>query len=274
MAPTLLPVRPVVDALTAQWAVMDPLVSGLSDAQWSGPSILPGWTVADIVAHIIGTESMLAGRDVAAERDLGALEHVRNPIGEFNEKWLDHFRGSSRADVMAAYREVVSVRTEALSTISQEEFDAEAMTPAGRDTYGRFMRVRIFDCWMHEIDIRDSTDGSAPTLVGPAALALDEIAASLPFVVGKRAQAPSGSAILIRIGGLVPRELRIVVAERARAVDELPGGDESADVVLTLDALDLARLAGGRRSADPGRVEIAGDRAIGDAIVAHLNYVI
>ena len=29
-------------------------------------------------------------------------------------------------------------------------------TPAGPDSYGRFMRVRDFDCWMHQHDIRDA----------------------------------------------------------------------------------------------------------------------
>ena len=28
--------------------------------------------------------------------------------------------------------------------------------------YGRFMRVRVFDCWMHEQDIRDAL-GCRPT---------------------------------------------------------------------------------------------------------------
>ena len=41
------------------------------------------------------------------------------------------------------------------------------MTPAGPDTYGRFMRVRIFDCWMHEQDIRRAV-GRPGHVEGPA----------------------------------------------------------------------------------------------------------
>ncbi|MFW0787466.1 maleylpyruvate isomerase family mycothiol-dependent enzyme [Gordonia sp. CPCC 206044] len=274
MAKTLLPVRPVVAALSAQWAALDALATSLTDEQWAAPSILPGWSIADVIAHIIGTESTLAGRDVAAQRDVGALEHVRNPIGELNERWLDHYRGASRAEVMAAYREIVATRTDALSRITQDEFDADAMTPAGADSYGRFMRIRIFDCWMHELDIRDSTDGSLPTDPEPAEWALAEIAASLPFVVGKRARTPQGTTVVFQIGGPAPRTTRIVVGDRAAEVDELPGGDAAADVTLVLDGVDLARLAGGRRTADPERVGIAGDLAIGSAIVANLDYVI
>ncbi|MDY6808449.1 MAG: maleylpyruvate isomerase family mycothiol-dependent enzyme [Actinomycetota bacterium] len=274
MAKTLLPVEPIVDALVAQWQTLDDVVSALSDDQWSADSILPGWSVADIVAHVIGTESILEGRDVTSTRDVSALDHVRNPIGELNERWLDHYRGSSRADVMAALREIVGVRTDHLRAMSQEQFDADALTPAGQDTYGRFMRIRVFDCWMHEIDLRDSTDGSTPSDGGPAAVALDEIAASLPFVVGKRAKAPKGSAVLFVLEGVGARRIRIYVDDRAAKVDQFPDGDESADVTLTLDSVDLARLAGGRTSADPGRVGIAGDDQVGRAIVGALNYVI
>ncbi|AZG43606.1 maleylpyruvate isomerase family mycothiol-dependent enzyme [Gordonia insulae] len=274
MAKNLLPVEPVVSALTAQWASIDALVSALPDDRWAASSILPGWTVADIVAHVIGTESFLEGRDVTAGRDVAALDHVRNPIGELNERWIDHHRAASRDEVMAAYREIIAVRRESLSRMSQDDFDADTVTPAGPDTYGRFMRIRCFDCWMHEIDIRDSTDGSVPIDPGPADLALAELAASLPFVVGKRAGTPKGTSVLIRIGGVAPRDVRIAVEDRASAVDAFPGGDDAADVTLTLDTVDLARLAGGRSTADPARVTIDGDREIGTAIVGNLNYVI
>ena len=39
--------------------------------------------------------------------------------------------------------------------MTQADFDAPSWTPAGRDeTYGRFMRIRHYDCFMHEHDIR------------------------------------------------------------------------------------------------------------------------
>ena len=41
-------------------------------------------------------------------------------------------------------------------------------TPAGPDTYGRFMRVRDFDCWMHLQDIRDALGQPAPDPAGPS----------------------------------------------------------------------------------------------------------
>ncbi|WP_439029278.1 maleylpyruvate isomerase family mycothiol-dependent enzyme [Gordonia terrae] len=274
MATTILPIDEVTAALIAEWGAIRDLAGSLDDESWSAPSVLPGWTNADIVAHVIGTESMLDGRDVEATRTVSALDHVRNPIGELNEKWVDHFRPKPRAEVIDSLDEIIGVRTERLKAMTQDEFDAETMTPAGADTYGRFMRIRIFDCWVHEIDLRDGTDNPAVTDPPPAKWALDELCASLPFVVGKRADAPKGSKVLFDVTGLAPRSVRIAVADRAGVVDEFDGGDSAADVRITLDGVNLARFAGGRRDADPSRVVFDGDEALGQAILSRMNYVI
>ena len=258
--------------LIGEWAALRALADDIGE-QWTQPSILPGWTNADIIAHIIGTESMLDGRDVEAPAGLTDLDHVRNPIGEFNEKWVEHFRGRPADEVLAAYDEIIAVRSAALSAMSQSDFDAAAATPAGPDTYGRFMRIRLFDCWIHEVDLRDGTIGGTPS-AAPVGWVLDEIAASLPFVVGQRAKAPAGSAVAFEITGAAPRTVRIAVADRAGLVEAFDGGDEAADVVLELDAVDLVRLAGGRRSADPSAVKVRGDQELGQAILGSLNYMI
>ncbi|MDL9937319.1 maleylpyruvate isomerase family mycothiol-dependent enzyme [Gordonia sp. ABSL1-1] len=271
--PITLPAAPITEALTAQWRTIQTLAEALDERQWHTPSVLPGWSQADIVAHIIGTESLLAGRSVDPVPDAPAADHVRNPIGELNENWVQHFRDQSRAQVLAALDEILQVRTAALTAMSQQQFDEPTVTPAGPDTYGRFMRIRIFDCWMHEIDLRDVLDGSVPADPNPARWAVDEIATSLPFVVGKRAGMPSGTRVLFEITGLAARTVRVEVGDRAAIVDAFGDGDR-ADVTLTVDTVDFARLVGGRRGADPGTVDIAGDRARGERIVGVLDYVI
>ncbi|MGV9859245.1 maleylpyruvate isomerase family mycothiol-dependent enzyme [Gordonia sp. NPDC003425] len=263
----------ITDALRAQWAALRTLAGDLTEAQWSAPAVLSGWSNADVIAHVVGTESMLAGRRPQAA-DISGRSHVRNPIGELNEGWVEHFRDRPRADVLAAFDEIVGVRTAALEAMSDEEFDAEAMTPAGPDTYGRFMRIRVFDCWMHELDLRDGVAVAPPSDPVTAGWAFDEIEASLPFVVGKRAGVPSGRRVLIELTGPGGRTVRIAVDQRAAAVEEFPDGDASADVSLRADTAVFARLAGGRRDADPGAVRIDGDEALGKSILDRLDYVI
>lgn len=270
--PTTIDGPAVTEALRAQWDTVRDVARNLPGEAWSAPSVLPGWSNADIVAHIIGTESMLAGRDVEARPGIADRPHVHNAVGEFNERWLDHFRDRSRGEVLAALDEIIDVRAEALRGMTRDDFDAEAMTPAGRDTYGRFMRIRVFDCWIHEVDLRDGSDRSVPRESLTAGWAVDEMVASLPFVVGKRAGAPQGTVVDVEITGLAPCTVRIEVGERAHLVPVAAG--VRPDVTLRVDTVELARLVGGRSTANPDAVTIDGDDALGRAIVERLNYVI
>ncbi len=65
--------------------------------QWQAATSLPGWNVHDVVAHLIGIESMLQGVDTPeADIDVSTLNHVRNDIGVMNERWVRKLRGSQR----------------------------------------------------------------------------------------------------------------------------------------------------------------------------------
>ena len=50
--------------------------------------------------------------------------------------------------------------------------------------------------------------------------------------------------------------------------------DDAADVTLRVDGVDLARLAGGRRNADPSAVIVTGDEALAKAVLDRIDYVI
>lgn len=184
----------VLTGLFAVWDDLDALLAGLSEAQWRAASPLPGWDVKALVSHMIGTESFLAG--IAAPQpdiDVSALEHVRNDIGAMNECWVRHLGAHADADVLESFRAITDDRRAALTALSDEEWNAVTATPTGPDTYGRFMRIRVFDCWMHEQDIRVALERppSDDELAGPAAsLAVDEIAATMGYVVGRLAKAP------------------------------------------------------------------------------------
>jgi hypothetical protein len=136
------------------------------------------------------------------------------------------------------------------------------------------MRVRTFDCWMHEHDIRDgvgapSSDGDLGGAAGR--LSLDEIAATMGFVVGKLGQAPEGSRVAIELTGPLARTIRVAVDGRAQVVDDFGGLEPTT--TIRLDGLLLARLAGGRTD-DTAGVELGGDTDVGARIVERLNFVI
>jgi uncharacterized protein (TIGR03083 family) len=136
----------VLAGLFAVWGEIDTLLAGLPHEQWQAQSPLPGWTVHDVTAHLIGTESMLQGIATPdADIDVSTLKHVRNDIGVMNERWVRKLRGVSMTDMLEKFRAATGNRREALTGMGDDDWNQITATPAGPDTYGRFMRVRDFD---------------------------------------------------------------------------------------------------------------------------------
>jgi uncharacterized protein (TIGR03083 family) len=268
----------VLNGLFGVWDSLDTLLDGLPQAEWQAATPLPGWCVQAVVSHIIGTESFVDGIPAPEpDIDVKALDHVHNDVGAMNECWVRHLGGQSGESVLQRYRAVTEGRRKVLQAMSEEDWNAETLTPAGPDSYGRFMRIRVFDCWMHEQDVRMAIGrpSSDAELEGSASrLSLDEIAATLGFVVGKLAKAPDGSRIQFDLTGPLARSIRVNVDGRAQVVADFGGQQPTATV--RVDALQFTKLAGGRPMcpARPQDVEFGGERDIAARIVERLNFVI
>jgi uncharacterized protein (TIGR03083 family) len=275
---TVLDKSEVLSGLFGVWDEIDALLDGLSQTEWQAATPLPGWCVQAVVSHIIGTESFLAGiAPPQPDVDVSDLDHVRNDIGVLNECWVRHLSGDSGVGVLERFRAITNDRRAALTSLSDEEWNAVTPTPVGPESYGRFMRVRVFDCWMHEQDMRGalSRPSSDNELDGVASqLALDEIAATMGYVVGKLAKAPDGSRILFELSGPLARNIHVNVDGRAQLVDDFDGQEPTATIFI--DGLQFTRLSGGRpmspaRSQD---IELGGDKDVAAQVVEHLNFVI
>ena len=273
---TQLDKREVLDGLFGCWDEIDELLAGLSDEQWDAQTDLPGWRVHDVVSHLIGTESFLAGVPAPTpDCDVSQLPHVHNEIGVLNECWVRHLHDEPPSAMLEKFRTVTRERRKALIAIDDDVWNQTSVTPVGPDTYGRFMRVRTFDCWMHEHDIRNAVGvwASDAVLTGaPAQEALAEITATLGYVVGKLGGAPDGSRVEFALTGPLQRTLRVAVDGRARVVDEF---DDDPTTTIGLDAVLFTRVAGGRTTAaeNMNAIEINGDSDLGRQVVERLRFV-
>ncbi|WP_040865095.1 maleylpyruvate isomerase family mycothiol-dependent enzyme [Nocardia exalbida] len=269
----------LIDLLARQWDAIDALVAPLDEERWRTPSSLPGWTVFDVLAHMVGTESWLLGDrppahdPTTAKTDVRTLPYVRNETAVLNEIWVDRLRPLSGARLLEFYRDVIARRRAALAAMGDAEWEKETVSPVGQVTYGRFMRVRLFDCWMHELDIADAL--GVPVEEGGlrGELAFAEFAGSIPRVVAKKGEAPDGARITFALTGPLARTLHIEVAGRARYVDAF---DEPATVEIGLDSRLFVRLGGGRTTAEEylDEITIQGDAELGQRIVRHLAFTI
>jgi uncharacterized protein (TIGR03083 family) len=268
----------LISQLVEVWDALIVVGHEISDADWAKPTPCPGWDVAAQYAHVIGTESMLLSRP-SPDVEAGRPEHVRNDIGEFNEAWVVALAGQPREEVLAQLAEVTAARRAALSQMTEDDFQAPAWTPIGQADYRRFMQIRVFDLWVHEQDVRDAV-GRPGHLDGQVAeQSVDEIMRAIGFIVGKKAGAPAGSSVLIRLTGPVEREVIVSVVDgRARPVVGL-AGDPTA--TLELASGTFTRLACGR--IDPaqaiergasGGVVLAGDTELARQVAENLAFTI
>lgn len=273
--PTIVDRDRVAKGLDEQWAALVMLAPEIAPEDWSRPTDCPGWTVKDVYAHIVGTESMLLGRPSPEVDVPGGLDHVRNDMGRINEAWVQAYRDRTGFDVVSDLAEVVTERRAALALQDQFDFDQPSWTPAGDDTYGRFMRIRVFDQWFHEQDVREAIgqpghlEGIAPELV------LEEIGMILGYVIGKQAKLPEGTTLRFDLTEPMSYVYDIEVAERARVVDEL---EADPKITLMMPGATFCRLAGGRRAWDEqsiqDKIALDGDEVLAQKVLSNLAFTI
>jgi uncharacterized protein (TIGR03083 family) len=271
--------EPLIDRLDEVWQDVVDLCTPLTADEWATPTDCPGWSVHDNVAHMIGTERMLAGEQPEAGADaVGDAPHVRNDIGKANEQWIATYRPLDGAALLDEFRRVTGARLDALKAMSTGDWDREGFTPEGPGPYRQFMEIRVFDCWYHDQDIRQAVDRPG-FLEGPAAdLSIERIPRkALGYVVGKKAGAAPGSSVVFEIAGDTPIVAAISVPPEGRSVllDAAPA-DPTARIAT--DRRTFTRLAGGRWTGDQARangvVRIDGDQDLGNRVVDNLGFTI
>lgn len=270
----------LTDLLAEQWEAIALLVADLDEKAWRRMSPLPGWTLFDVVAHVVGTESWLLGETppphdpLRPKADVRTLPHVRNEVAVLNEIWVDRLRPLSGKRLLALFDETTERRRAALAAMDDVGWQASTVSPVGQVPYGRFMRVRLFDCWMHELDLADGIGRSVPEGGARAEAAFTELTIGLGRAVVKGAKAPDGSLITLELTGPVTRQVHVSVAGGRGSVLDEASGDPTT--VIRLDSGLFARLRGGRTTADrhPGKVVVEGDTALGERLVRNLAFTI
>jgi uncharacterized protein (TIGR03083 family) len=267
--------EPVVGLLHDEWDAIVSLGRTLEPGEWDLPTECPGWTVRDVVSHMIGTERVLLGED-PPPRPAELPDYVQNEVGARNEAWVQARRAVPGAEVLKEFEHVTGRRLDALRSWPSERFDQIGPSPVGEVPYREFMRVRVMDCWVHEQDMRVATGRPGHDHGAAAALSLERIASAMPFVVGKKAGAPEGSAVRFELGGAWPKRMDVVVRGGRAVVVDAP--DREPDATLVMEAETFWRLGCGRVSGDAARgaalVDLAGDEKLAMAVVDAMAFMI
>ena len=263
----------ILTGLAEAWGQWDAFAEGLSDDDWATPSRCPGWTVQDTLAHLVGTERMLQGHPTPEIEVSG--DHLKNPIGMANERWIESMRAMSGDEVLEAFRVVSGERLSALHAMDEVEFMAIGPTPVGDAPYRRFMHIRVYDAWLHLEDCREPL-GHEPSAGGLAAeMSVDEVGTAAGYIIGKKGGAPDGSRVEVTLTGPVEATIRVAVDGRASVVEAFEDGPT---VTLAMSSHDWLALTGGRKDPVPliedGRVVLGGDLNLARQLAERLAFTI
>ena len=251
-------------SLAECYDAIESLAGRMDSAQWHAQSLCPDWDMRGVITHLGMMERVMAGWLPESADELPPLDRV----GPYHEEAA----ALDDAEFAARIGEIFAGRRADLARLTETDLARRSWTPVGPRSYGEFLKIRIFDFWVHERDIAaplgwPSDDG------GPRAeIALGQVADSIGYIVGKKIGMPDGTSIVFHLTGPVQRDLPVVVDGRAKAVDLV----EHPDVELTTDTVTFIQLAAGRidpqREIDAGRVTWTGNAQLGEQAARNLRF--
>lgn len=239
------------------------ITTSLTDEQWQVRSLCPAWTVRECAAHVIGVEKVLAGWTPSLENP---------PPFEIIGPWMEKAAAMTGGDFNAAIADVIAARLAELNSFDPGVVAAPSITPVGPQTYGDFLRIRIFDLWVHARDIGLPLGLELPDGGPTATMALDEVHRSMGYIMGKKVGLEDGMSATIHVTGGVERDIHVAVDGRAALVDSV----DKPSVEVTADVETFVMLACGRvdpqERIDAGRITWTGADGWGDKVARNLRF--
>ncbi|MFI2431464.1 maleylpyruvate isomerase family mycothiol-dependent enzyme [Streptomyces sp. NPDC018693] len=263
--PTL---QPYADAWTHSIEAISELLQPLVEADWNLRTPCPGWSVRDIVSHVIGLDCEMYGDPRPIHSLPRDLFHVTTDLQRYMEVQVDVRRHHTSPEMTAELEYTIIRRNRQLRNESRAP-GATVRGPLGTElTLEESMRAHAFNIWVHEQDLRSAL-GVPGNLDSPGAhIARDVLLGELPTVVAERADAPRSSAIVFDVNGPIEflRTVRVDIQGRG-TVETAPALGPAA--AFSLDWETYVRLACGRVTPEAvaDRVKAEGEPELTAAIL-------
>jgi uncharacterized protein (TIGR03083 family) len=150
------------------------ILATLDDAQWTAPTRCEGWSVQDVVTHLVTVNqfwalSIAAGLAGEPTRYLAGFDPVATPA-----QMVDDMRGQTPAEVLARYVDTAEQLAGAVDRLDDDAWATPAEAPPGHIAVRAVALHALWDAWVHERDI------ALPLGLTPSVEA-DEVAGSLLY---------------------------------------------------------------------------------------------
>ncbi|MDQ1386284.1 MAG: hypothetical protein QOG65_3663, partial [Actinomycetota bacterium] len=143
----------VLAAVSRQRRRLETMVAGLRPADWNSASRCTGWTVQDVLAHVVGVNafwqaSVMAGLAGMPTRILTGFDPAATP-----PLMVDSMRALTPAEVLDQYVSSNDGFLGAIADLDEPELSMLAESPAGLLPIRLLAHHALWDCWIHERDI-------------------------------------------------------------------------------------------------------------------------
>jgi uncharacterized protein (TIGR03083 family) len=227
-------VSDVATPLLRQRDRLGDLLSELSNDQWASASRCDGWTVQDVVSHLVTVNqfwalSITSGAAGTPTRYLVDFDPVATP-----KQLVSSVRSLTPDETLHNYKESNAALRAAVEQLTPASWELMAEAPPGHLAIHVLALHALWDAWVHERDI-------AFPLGREMVEEADEIIASLAYVAGLGAALRDADAP-IRRGALEIRATdpdTCIVIDIDSAILVSPGPAQGAAVTVTGDAIEL-----------------------------------
>jgi uncharacterized protein (TIGR03083 family) len=264
--------QPSIDAWTHSIEAISELVAPLVEGEWNRPSECPGWSVRDVVSHVIGFECEALGdpRPIhALPRD---LFHVKDEFSRYCEVQVDVRRCHTGPEMTSELEYTIIRRSRQLRNETRDPETTVRSLMGKERTLEQSLRLRAFDVWVHEQDLRRALNKPGNLDSPGASIARDMLLRGMPKVVTEGAGAPPGSAVVFDVHGELEfmRTVRVDAEGRATIDGSVSLGPT---VTLTMDWETFLRLGCGRAKPEAvaDRVKAEGDDELAQRILATMS---
>lgn len=222
------------DPLLRQRRRMESLLGALTDEQWSHPTRCDGWTVQDVVAHLVGTNqfwqaSIASGLAGQPTRVLARFDPAATP-----PLMVEPMRSMTSQEVLEEFVDSNRGFFDVVGMLDDATWSMLAEAPPGHIPIRLVVNHAMWDAWIHERDIALPLGITTDEEPDEVRSCLRYVAALAPTLAQSREPALRGSLVI----DATDPECRYVV-EAGATVTVHSGTAPSGSVQLRGRAVDL-----------------------------------
>lgn len=227
-------------------------LQNLPKEAWQQQSACERWTVADVVAHLIGGAQMYREHVSRGLQDDIIPPEGFPPAGDTDPEVLGNlnahraiFRRAGFGDrLLSTFQSSNEQLNELLARLGTRDWDKPCYHPAGVIPVRTFVSLRMFELALHGWDMVSRLEREATLSAECRPMLLNLVASSGLNVVQLAVGNASPSRYRFRLSGDTSGDYDIVVAGGGASLE--PAGSEPPDGVLRCDTADFLLLVTGR----------------------------